>query len=238
MEGSHEGRARRTLTPAVVGSSAFVAACALLAITFVAARGGLQMPVAATVPPVAIASQAASPAPSTSASSPAPTPVESPTPTATAATPTAPATTAPPSASPTDGAPTIDPNDPLLALAACPGLAGCFEYVVARGDTLSGIASRFVLPVSTLLALNPELIDPSTVVVGQLLYLARDPMLRLEPCPDLPECALYVVRPGDGLSTIAGRFGLTLAAILAANPEISDANAIFSGQVIRLPRVG
>lgn len=237
MEGPRIERANRTLTPAVVGSAAFVAACGLAAIIFVAARGGLTMPVAATLPPVAVASPPATPPPSPSAE-PTPAPVASIEPSILPATPSPAPASAPPSspAASTDGLPSLDPNDPLLALPACPLLPGCFEYVVLRGDTLSGIASRFVLPVSTVLALNPELADPGTVVVGQLLYLGRDPMLRLEPCPDAPDCALYVVRPGDGLSTIAGRFGLSLEAILELNPEINDQNEIFSGQQIRLPR--
>lgn len=233
MEGPSAERVRRTLTPAVAGSAAFVAVCAFAAITFVAARGGLQMPVAATLPPVAVASQQATPFPT---SPPTYAPVASVVPSAAVATPSAAPVSAPPTSAPTDGPPSLEPNDPLLALPPCPGVAGCFEYVIQRGDTLSGVASQYVLPVSTVLALNPELTDPSTVVVGDLLYLGRDPMLRLEPCPDAPDCALYVVRPGDGLSTIAGRFRLTVEAILDANPEIGDQNQIFSGQRIRLPR--
>ena len=235
MEGPSGEHSRRTLTPAVAGSAVFVAVCALAAITFVAARGGIQLPIAATLPPVAVASQAPTPG---LTPLPTPAPVASIGPSAPIATPSAAPASVPPSAVPSPGPPSLDPNDPLLALPGCPGIPGCFVYVVQRFDTLSGIASSYVLPVSTVLALNPELADPSTVVVGQVLYLGRDPMLRLEPCPDVPDCVLYVVRPGDGLSTIAGRFDLTLASILAANPEIDDQNAIFSGQVIRLPRAG
>lgn len=235
MTGPNPERGRRTLTPAVLGSAAFVAACAFLAITFVAARGGLRMPVAATPPPVAVASDL--PAPSDSPPTPAPTAITAPSPAPTspeASAPTATATPALPSLAPSPGSPTFDPNDPLAALPACTGIPGCFEYVVQRGDTLSGVASRYVLPVSTVLALNPELADPSTIVVGQVLYLGRDPKLRLEPCPDTVSCWLYVVRPGDLLSIIAGRFDVSLQAILDANPAITDANAIYSGQVIRL----
>ncbi len=216
----------------------FVVLCALAAITYVAARGGLQMPVAATLPPVAAASQVTgsptsppSPVPSLATSA----PVQPSAPAATAST-VPPSPSAAPATPPIGGPPTHDPSDPRLALPPCAGLPGCFEYVVQRGDTLSGIASSYILPVSTVLALNPELADPGTVVVGSLLYLGRDPMLRLEPCPDSPDCALYVIRPGDGLATIAVRFGLTLEAILDANPSISDVNQIFSGQALRLPR--
>lgn len=225
-------RGRRTLTPAVLGSAVFVAACALTAITFVAARGGLRMPVAATLPPVAAASHVPTPSPTPPAPTPAPTASAPPAPTASAPGPTA--TAAPPSSAPSPGPPTFDPNDPLAELPPCPGIPGCFEYLVQRGDTLSGVASRYVLPVSTVLALNPELADPRIIVVGQVLYLGRDPKLRLEACPDTVSCWLYVVRPGDLLSIIAGRFDVTVQSILDANPAITDANAIYSGQVIRL----
>src|SRR4029077_8825188 len=126
--------------------------------------------------------------------------------------------------------PTLDPADPLLRLPACPNAPGCFEYTIQRGDSLSGVASRYLIPVSTVLALNPELVDPRVVVVGHILYLGRDPFVRLPACADEPGCSLYTVQPGDRLSTIAGRFGITLEAILAANPAITDPSLIRSGQ--------
>jgi LysM repeat protein len=219
---------RRTLTPAVLASALFVAVCAVFAVTFVAARGGLSMPIAPTGSAAAVASLPPSTEPSEpAATTPAPTGSPAPTPLPTTA-PTAPPTEAP---SPTPaGTP-----DPLTALPGCPDLPGCYEYLIQRYDTLSGVASRYVIPVRVVLALNPEIGDSRTIVVGHVLYLGRDPFLRLRPCDAEPDCSLYTVQPGDRLSTIAGRFGLTLDAVLAANPEITEANTIVSGQVIRLP---
>jgi LysM repeat protein len=45
----------------------------------------------------------------------------------------------------------------------------------------------------------------------------------------------YIVRNGDNLSRLAARYGLTVGAILDANPGIVDANRLITGQVIRLP---
>ncbi len=230
---------QRTLSPAVLASAAFVALCAVIAVTFVAARGGLQMPVAPNASAVAVASAAPTSAPTepvaTAPSSPMPSEAEP------SAAPSSPPSAAP-SAAPTHiatAAPSPTPEgtpDPLTALPACPGIAGCFQYRIQRDDTLSGVASRYAIPVATVLALNPEVDDPSTIVVGQILYLGRDPVLRLEPCPDTVSCWLYVVQPGDRLSTIAARYDVPIEAILAANPGIDDPNEIFSGQVIRLRR--
>ena len=232
MEPTIDEPVRRTLTPAVVASALFVVACALGALTFVAARGGLQMPVAATGSQAATASQPPAPTSTTAAATGAPTlaPSAAPSP--------APVATGEPGSTPT-----ISPSptpagtfDPLTALPGCPDLPGCYEYLIRRGDSLTGVASRYAIPVSIVLALNPEIADPGTIVVGQVLYLGRDPFLRLPPCGDAPDCFLYTVRPGDRLSTIAGRFGITVEAILGANPAIADPNAIYSGQLFRLLR--
>lgn len=44
----------------------------------------------------------------------------------------------------------------------------------------------------------------------------------------------YEVRPGDTLGAIAGRFGVTLAEVVAAN-QIADPNRIYVGQVLTIP---
>ena len=242
MEGSSAPSERRTVTPAVLASALFAAACAVIAITFVATRGGLQMPVvgggASPGSPAATSAGALPTAPV------AVIPSASAGPTAPPASIPPPPSVPPPSTSPTAEPPlrpttppweSVAPGDPLLALPPCPDQPGCFVYRIQRGDSLSGVASRYAIPVSTVLALNPEIDDPGTIVVGQPLYLGRSPFLRLERCPGDEPCWLYVVVPGDGLSTIAVRFGLTVERILAANPAIADPNAIFSGQVMRLP---
>lgn len=46
----------------------------------------------------------------------------------------------------------------------------------------------------------------------------------------------YTIRAGDSLFGIAGRFGLTLEQLLAANPQITNPNLIQAGQVIVIPR--
>jgi LysM repeat protein len=220
----------RTLTPAIVAATGFVIVCALASIAFVGARGGLALPLASpSAPAVALAS----PTPAAAASPPLGTesPPVDPSLPASPAAPTPPPSGAP--ATPPTG-PTATP-DPLTALPACPDRPGCYVYTVRRGDTLGRIARRYGLPFATVRVLNPELIDPSVIVIGQPIYLARDPFARLEPCPNRAACHLYVVQPGDRLSTLAGRFGLSLAAILALNPAIDDPSEIYSGQTIRLP---
>ena len=228
MDGPTGQLERRTLTPAVLASALFVAASAVFAVTFVAGRGGLDMPVASRGP-VAVAS----PGPSLPETTPPP---------ATANATPVPATLPPPSVAPTTGAPTVaptaapptlDPDDPLLALPECPDHPGCFLYVIQRFDTMSGVVSRYLLSLTVVLALNPQVADPSVIVTGQTLYLGRSPFVRLDPCPDQPACSLYVVASGDSLAGIAARFGLTVEQIRDQNPGMARPLAV--GQVIELP---
>ncbi len=47
--------------------------------------------------------------------------------------------------------------------------------------------------------------------------------------------AKYIVQQGDTLTAIATRFGVSLAALIAANPQITNPNLIFPGQIITIP---
>jgi hypothetical protein len=47
--------------------------------------------------------------------------------------------------------------------------------------------------------------------------------------------AAYLVQPGDTLSGIAASHSVSLAAVEAANPHVSNFNMIFAGQTIELP---
>lgn len=58
---------------------------------------------------------------------------------------------------------------------------------------------------------------------------------QLPPPPPRCDGFLYTVQPTDTLFSLARRFGLTVAGMLAANPQIQDPDRIFAGQVICIP---
>lgn len=55
--------------------------------------------------------------------------------------------------------------------------------------------------------------------------------------PPPPFCSgfIYTVQPGDSLFLIAQRFGVSLDALIAANPQIPNPSVIFPGQQICVP---
>ena len=96
-------------------------------------------------------------------------------------------------------------------------------YVVAPGDTLSAIAGRFSVTLGALEAANSQIIDPDLIFPGQVIRIPT-------------ETVIYAVQQGDTLSGVADRFfGVTLAALEAVNPQITDPDVIVPGQVIRIP---
>jgi len=123
------------------------------------------------------------------------------------------------------------------AVAAAPA-----SYRVQSGDTVSGIAARFGLSTAAVLAMN-GLSWKSLIFPGQVLALAGPAAAPAAPAPAAPAPApaapapattTYTVARGDTISGIAGRFGVTTKAVLAAN-GLSASSLIFPGQKVRIP---
>ena len=55
----------------------------------------------------------------------------------------------------------------------------------------------------------------------------------LKPCPDKPNCYLYVIRSGDNLFSIGKYFGVPLKTITALNPWVSSGLTV--GRALQLP---
>ena len=101
-------------------------------------------------------------------------------------------------------------------------------YTVQSGDTMFLIAQRFGIPLEALILANPQITDPNLIFPGDVLCIPRKP-------PVCPSGNLYVVKSGDTMFLIAQRFGVSLSALIAANPQITDPNLIYPGDVLCIP---
>jgi membrane-bound lytic murein transglycosylase D len=115
------------------------------------------------------------------------------------------------------------------------------NYTIQRGDSLSGIASRFNTSVSQLVSLN-QLADAHRIRVGQLLLLPHDTnmmtqtLAAAEPVAVEPGAA-YAVRSGDTVSSIARRYRVSEAALMQVN-RLTNPDRLAIGQQLRLPAEG
>ncbi|HYM14623.1 MAG TPA: LysM peptidoglycan-binding domain-containing protein [Dehalococcoidia bacterium] len=136
------------------------------------------------------------------------------------------------------------------------------SYTIKSGDTLAGIAAKFGVSLADLRAANPG-IDPARLTVGAAVKLppqtagapvtpapatappasatpaAPAPTARpatATPAPTTPTSLgqTYTVQSGDIPETIAAKFGITVAALLAANPGV-DPTKLQVGQVLIIP---
>ncbi len=102
------------------------------------------------------------------------------------------------------------------------------RHTVVAGDTVSGIASRFGVRTEDVLALN-GLAWESVIHPGQELVVRA----AAAPTPT-PAAASHTVVAGDTISGIAGRHGVSVESILAAN-GLQWSSIIYPGQTLALP---
>jgi LysM repeat protein len=103
---------------------------------------------------------------------------------------------------------------------------------VTAGDTMTSIAAQFGVSLESLLAANPA-IHPDLIYVGQTLYLpggAKAPATA--PATDLQKIR---VEAGDTMSSIAAWAGVSLEALLAANPQVTNPDLIEVDQILYRP---
>jgi N-acetylmuramoyl-L-alanine amidase len=115
-----------------------------------------------------------------------------------------------------------------------PAAAAPSSYVVAAGDTVSGIAARFGLRTADVLARN-GLGWSSVIYPGQTLRLGGSAPAAAPVAATAPSS--YTIQRGDTVSGIAGRLGVGVQAILDAN-GLQRTSIIYPGQTLRIPAAG
>jgi LysM repeat protein len=128
----------------------------------------------------------------------------------------------------------IYPNQVLLLPGAILyGDNGYDTYIVARGDTLKSLATRFGTSVDILLSLNKSITNANLIYEGQRLVV---PSGRGVPVPPPTTGGqVYYAQRGDTLRKIADKFSTTVDAILKVNTQITNPNLIYVGQAITIP---
>lgn len=98
-------------------------------------------------------------------------------------------------------------------------IATSIEYVVKKGDTLSGIAAMFQQSVETIAVYN-KIEDVNKIHIGETIRIPGD-------------IKNYIVESGDCLSGIAVKFNTTVSKLMFDN-DIADPDLIYAGQKLKI----
>jgi spore coat assembly protein SafA len=101
-----------------------------------------------------------------------------------------------------------------------------------KNENVFLIAKKYKVKLNDLIEANTQIPCPEVIITGQLLNIPI-PVRSTQSQP--VTINTYVVQKGDTLHKIAGKFGVTLAALIAANPQIADPKLIHPGQKINIP---
>ncbi|AMB40061.1 LysM peptidoglycan-binding domain-containing protein [Paenarthrobacter ureafaciens] len=139
------------------------------------------------------------------------------------------------------------PAQPAPAPAApAPATNAAATYTVVPGDTLSAIAAKHGVPLSSIFSWN-NLSGSSIIYPGQKIKVsgggtapapsAPAPATPAAPSPALANTGSYTIKAGDTLSAIASRLGVSLSALMSAN-NVTATTVIYPGQKLTVPGSG
>jgi murein DD-endopeptidase MepM/ murein hydrolase activator NlpD len=116
-------------------------------------------------------------------------------------------------------------------------LAQGYAVVVVRpGDSLDVIARRYGIPVDSLIATNnlsSYVVHPGTLLRAPLAEASGGVV---EPAPDPPiGFKRHTLASGETLSAVTERYGITMAALVGANPDLSSLDRLPVGVELLIP---
>lgn len=109
---------------------------------------------------------------------------------------------------------------------------GCGSYThLQRGQTLYGLAHACGVTLEALLDANPQIDNVRKIADGALIHVPSHVGHHADsPCGDRA-----VLQDGEALDHLAWRCGVTLHALLRANPGVRDLGALEAGLVVVIP---
>lgn len=118
-------------------------------------------------------------------------------------------------------------------------------YHIKEGDTLWRIAKESQITLEELLAANPKIIDPNTILAGDTIYIPTFPDTYDEESVDPQDLSgqnntryrtvTYIAHNGDTLRGIAARYDISLPMLMEYNKHLSSKKQLQKGDKVYIP---
>lgn len=126
---------------------------------------------------------------------------------------------------------------PRLAQAGCPKGSKAVDHEVKSGQTLSHIAVKHDVSISSIERANPK-VEPKSIRPGQVLTVCIDTgssSSKAKKCGKGGTVETHTVKSGENLGRIAARYNITEKSIIGRNKSLAaDPNALRIGQELSL----
>jgi morphogenetic protein associated with SpoVID len=103
-------------------------------------------------------------------------------------------------------------------------------HIVKQGDTLYLIAQKYNVSLEDIVKANPEISNPDAIDVGMKVKIPSQPKTALEVIHH------HIVQQGDSLWKLSKAWGIQLADMIKANPQLKNPNALLTGEVVNIPK--
>ncbi|MGZ7440604.1 LysM peptidoglycan-binding domain-containing protein [Paenibacillus sp. TH7-28] len=105
-------------------------------------------------------------------------------------------------------------------------------HIVKKGDTLFELSKKYNVPLQKLIEANPQIANPDMLNVGEKVKI---PAEAVPIGGETGKMYKHVVKQGDTLWKLAKAWGLSLQALIAANPQLKDPNELTVGEIVHIP---
>ncbi|WP_241674945.1 LysM peptidoglycan-binding domain-containing protein [Paenibacillus luteus] len=109
-------------------------------------------------------------------------------------------------------------------------------HIVKNGESLYSIGQKYNVSLEEILKLNPGITNPDVIEVGQKLKIPSSHAGGAGGGMDIMH--QHVVKQGDTLWKLSKAWGVPLADMIKANPQLKNPNVLLTGEVVNIPKAG
>ncbi|CAM4198267.1 morphogenetic protein associated with SpoVID [Paenibacillus endophyticus] len=108
-------------------------------------------------------------------------------------------------------------------------------HIVKKGDSLYSIGQKYNVSLEEILKLNPGITNPDVIDVGMKLKIPSSHTGGSGGGMDIMH--QHIVKQGDTLWKLSKAWGVPLADMIKANPQLKNPNVLLTGEVVNIPKV-